>query len=211
MSFFFVTFPALFAIVNPLGAIGPFLGMTTRDTPDKRIRTARRACMMSAGILIACAGVGGFIFQFFGITMPALKIAGGALLFLVGMDMINARESGMKGTSEERAEGELKEDIAVFPLAVPLLSGPGAIASVFILVERARTPLEHGLIFVSIVLTMFLSLIFLRQATRIARYLGATGINVMSRLMGLILTAIAVQFILTGLLDALPGLRGVGA
>jgi multiple antibiotic resistance protein len=207
-AFFLVAFPAIFTIVNPLGAVGPFLGMTSRDSREKRLQTAARACSMATMVLLVCAAVGGFIFQFFGITLPALKIAGGCLLFLVGMDMVNARESGTKATSEERQEGALKDDIAVFPLAVPLLSGPGAMVSVFILVERAKSPTEHAVIFASIVLTMVIAWVMLRQASRLARYMGATGINVMSRIMGLILAAIAVQFILNGVIDALPALKG---
>ncbi len=207
-SFFLVAFPAIFTIVNPLGAVGPFLGMTARDSLEKRHSTAYRACILATVVLFVCTAIGGFIFQFFGITLPALKIAGGFLLFIVGMDMINARESGSKATNEEREEGALKEDIAIFPLGIPLLSGPGAMVTVFILVERAKTPLDQGLIYLSVALTMLLSWITLRQASRLARYLGNTGINVLSRIMGLILAAIAVQFILNGLLDALPGLKG---
>ena len=207
-NFFAVAFPAIFTIVNPLGAVGPFLGMTARDGTDKRNSTAHRACTLAAIVLMVCAALGGFFFQFFGITMPALKIAGGFLLFLVGMDMVNARTSGAKSTDEEREEGNLKDDIAIFPLGIPLLSGPGAMVTVFILVERAKTTMEVATIYVSILVTMLATLIILRQATRIARVLGATGINVMSRIMGLILAAIAVQFILSGLLEALPGLKG---
>lgn len=208
-NFFFIAFPAIFTIVNPLGAVGPFLGMTARDSADKRNSTAKRACMVAASVLMVCTAIGGFVFQFFGITLPALKVAGGCLLFLVAMDMVNARSSGSKATDEERQEGALKEDIAIFPLGIPLLSGPGSMVTVFILVERAKSILEQATIYLSVVITMILSLIVLRQASRLARYLGATGINVLSRIMGLILAAIAVQFILTGLLDALPGLKGL--
>lgn len=207
-QFFLVAFPAIFTIVNPLGAVGPFLAMTARDSLKKRKSTAKRACVLAAVVLFVCAAVGGFVFSVFGITLPALKIAGGFLLFLVGMDMINARESRARSTDEEREEGALKEDVAIFPLGIPLLSGPGAMVSVFILVERAREPIDYAIIYFSIALTMLISLIFLLQASKLARFLGATGINVMSRIMGLILAAIAVQFILNGLLDALPGLKG---
>lgn len=208
--FLLIAFPAIFTIVNPLGAVGPFLAMTSQDSPEKRVGTAYRACLMAAILLCVCAGIGGLIFKFFGITLPAVKIAGGALLFLVAMDMINARESRAKATDEERAEGALKEDIAVFPLAIPLLSGPGSMVTVFILGERAQTSIDHVTIYLSIVATMVASYLVLTQASRLARYFGATGINVMSRLMGLILAAIAVQFVINGLLDALPGLKGAG-
>ena len=209
LNFLLVAFPAVFTIVNPLGAVGPYLAMTSGDSLKKRHSTANRACLVAGLVLMVCTAVGGFIFQFFGITLPALKVAGGVLLFLVGMDMVNARSSGSKATDEEQKEGENKDDIAIFPLGIPLLSGPGSMVTVFILVERAKTIVDHGVIYLSIALTMLLSLIVLRQASRLARYLGATGINVMSRIMGLILAAIAVQFILTGLLEALPGLKGI--
>lgn len=208
LSFLLVAFPAIFTIVNPLGAVGPFLAMTARDSDPKKASTAQRACLLAAITLVVCAATGSFIFQFFGITLPALKIAGGTLLFLVAMDMLNARESGSKSTGAEREEGALKEDIAIFPLAIPLLCGPGSMVSVFILVERAKTPLDQAWIYFSVVATMYISYILLRQAPRVARLLGATGINVMSRMMGLILAAIAVQFIITGVAEALPGLKG---
>lgn len=208
LKFFLVAFPAIFTIVNPLGAVGPFLAMTARDSDEKKRSTAKRACLFAAITLAVCAATGSFIFTFFGITLPALKIAGGALLFLVGIDMLNARESRSKATEEEREEGALKEDIAIFPLGLPLLCGPGSMVSVFILVERAKNPLDEAFIYISIALTMLISYIALRQAPRVARLLGATGINVLSRMMGLILAAIAVQFILAGITDALPGLKG---
>lgn len=207
-NFFLVAFPAIFTIVNPLGAVGPFMAMTARDSAKKRASTAKRACLLAAVVLFVCAAAGGFVFQMFGITLPALKIAGGFLLFLVGVDMLNARESRARATDEEREEGALKEDIAIFPLGIPLLSGPGSMVTVFILVEKAADPLETVLIYVAIAMTMLMSFTLLNQASRVARYLGATGINVMSRIMGLILAANAVQFILNGLLEALPGLRG---
>ncbi|HMN68123.1 MAG TPA: NAAT family transporter [Bdellovibrionales bacterium] len=207
-SFLIVAFSAIFTIVNPLGAVGPFLSMTARDPLDKRRSTAKRACLLAAAVLAVCAAVGSFVFQFFGITLPALKIAGGVLLFMVAIDMLNARESGAKTTKAERDEGALAEDIAIFPLGIPLLSGPGAMVSVFILIERAKTPMDEAYIYLSIVLTMLISYIMLNQAGRLAKFLGATGINVMSRMMGLILAAIAVQFILNGVLEAMPALKG---
>lgn len=204
LQFFLICFPAIFSIVNPLGAVGPFLAMTSRDSRKKRNSTALRACTLALSVLVICASMGGLVFEIFGITLPALKIAGGGLLFLVAMDMINARES--RATEEEREEGAMKEDIAIFPLGIPLLSGPGAMVSVFILVEKAKTAADLSMIFISIFLTMVISFVVLSQASMLARWLGATGINVMSRLMGLILAAIAVQFILNGLKEALPGL-----
>lgn len=182
--------------------------MTARDSVKKRYSTAQRACLLAAIVMAVCGAVGGVLFQFLGISMPALKIAGGALLFLVAIDMLNARESRSKATEEEREEGALKDDIAVFPLGIPLLCGPGAMISVFILMEKAQTPMDQAIVYVSIAVTMALSWVILRQASWVAKWLGATGINVMSRIEGLILAAIAVQFVLNGLIEALPGLKG---
>ncbi len=119
-----------------------------------------------------------------------------------------AANRAQKPTDEEREEGALKDDIAIFPLGIPLLSGPGAMISVFILMEKAKPGMEQAIVFVSIAATMLVSFVVLLQAARLARFLGRRGINVMSRMMGLILAAIAVQFILSGLLEALPGLKG---
>lgn len=208
-SFFLVAFPAVFTIVNPLGAVGPFLAMTARDDRAKKASTAQRACTVAAIVLLVCGIIGTFLFTFFGFTMPALKIAGGVLLFGVGLDMINARESRSRATDEERQEGALKDDIAIFPLGIPLLSGPGSMVTVFILGEKAKTAVDHAVIFASVGVTMLISYVILRNSSILARVLGATGMNVTSRIMGLILTAIAVQFVLDGVLAALPGLGKV--
>lgn len=210
-SFFFVAFSTVFTIVNPLGAIGPFLAMTAMDSNAKRTETAKRASLIASGVLVFCSITGTFLFKFFGITVPALKIAGGILLFLVAVDMLNARPSRTKATPDEAEEGAEKSEISVFPLAIPLLSGPGAIVSVFILSDQAGSPLHHGIIYLVIALTGLISFIVLKQAYRFSQVLGHIGINVMSRLMGLILASVAIQFILDGIKVALPGLVGTFA
>ncbi len=207
-SFFLVSFSTIFAIVNPLGALAPFLSMTSQDERPKKVRTAMRSCWISFWVLVSCLLAGAFIFKFFGLTIPALKVAGGCLLFLVAIDMLHARQSRSKSTAEEAQEGFEKEDIAIFPLAIPLLSGPGAIATTFILSDKAGDILGYLMIVLAIALTMLASYLILRQADYIARLLGRIGINVFSRLMGLILAAMAIQFILDGLKAALPGLTG---
>lgn len=208
-SFFFIAFSTVFTIVNPLGAIGPFLAMTEADSQKKRAETAKRASLIAAGVLSFCCLTGTFLFKFFGITVPALKIAGGVLLFLVAVDMLNARPSRTKATPDEAEEGTAKADVSVFPLAIPLLSGPGAIVSVFILSDQAHTLTQQATIYLVIALTLLVSFIVLKQAYRFSQVLGHIGINVMSRLMGLILASVAVQFILDGVKTALPGLGGV--
>ncbi len=197
-SFFFVSLTTIFSIVNPLGALGPFLAMTANDPKEKRLSTAKRSSLVSFLVLIGCATAGTFIFQFYGISLPAVKIAGGILLFLVALDMINARPSRTKSTSEEAEEGIEKEDVAIFPLAIPLISGPGSIVSVFILAERAQSLLHHFYLYLAIALTMVGVFLILRSGHQIARWLGKIGINVFARLMGLILAAIAAQFVIDG-------------
>ncbi len=182
--------------------------MTIGDAPGKRRSVAFRAALVSGAILAGCAAVGAFLFKFYGITIPALKIAGGVLLFFVGFDMIHARQSRSKQTEEEQSEGVAKSDVAVFPLAIPLLSGPGAIVSVFMLADKANTWERHAAIYIAIALVSLISWIALREAPRIVNLLGQIGMNVMSRLMGVMLAAIAVQFIIDGIREALPALAG---
>lgn len=205
-SFFLVAFSAIFTIVNPLGAVPVFLAMTAQDPEAKRRDMARRAAVISFAVMLLCAAVGGFIFRFFGITLPALKIAGGCLLFFIALDMLNARQSRAKGTAEEAQEGVEKDDIAVFPLAIPLLSGPGAIVTIFLLVEKAKTPWEDTALYLSVTVTAVITYFILREAGRLVRFMGRIGMNVFSRLMGLVLAAVAVQFIIDGVKEALPGL-----
>jgi multiple antibiotic resistance protein len=206
LSFFLACFTTLFTIVNPMGAVGPFLAMTLNETESKRRGTALRASIVSGGVLAFSAAVGAFVFKFYGITLPALKIAGGVLLFFVAFDMLNARPSRSKQTQEEEAEGTMKEDVAVFPLAIPLLSGPGAIVSVFILTDKASTLEKHLGLYAAILVSSLLVYFVLREAHRVVRILGQIGVNVTSRLMGLVLASIAMQFIIDGLRAALPAL-----
>lgn len=205
-STFVIAFSAIFTIVNPLGAVPAFLAMSTHDSMSKKIDMARRASWIAFLVLAGCAALGGFLFRFFGITLPAVKIAGGILLFFIAMDMLNARQSRAKGTLEEAEEGVVKDDIAVFPLAIPLLSGPGSIVTVFILADKATGLLEHTALYLSIALTMVLSFFMLREAGKLVRFMGQIGLNVFSRLMGLILAAIACQFLIDGILGAFPQL-----
>jgi multiple antibiotic resistance protein len=210
-SFFLISFSALFTIINPLGAVPAFLVMSAEDSLAKRLVMARRASIVSFVVLAGCAALGGFLFEFFGFTLPALKIAGGILLFFIAFDMINARQSRARATDEEAKEGFIKDDIAVFPLAIPLLSGPGAIVTVLLLAERAKNPVQHVALYISLAISMIISALILGQAGRLSKYMGRIGLNVFSRLMGLILAAIAVQFVLDGVIEALPGLVAGGA
>lgn len=209
-AFLLVAVSTLLTILNPVGALGPFLAMTAFESTERRKKIAWRASLISGGLLVGCALVGSFIFRFYGITLPALKVAGGILLFFIAFDMINARTSRTKNTPEEQEEGEEREDIAVFPLAMPLLVGPGSIVSVFMLSDQATTWLRHLALYAAIAISIAVVYFTLREAHRVMRVLGQIGINVFSRLMGLLLAALAVQFVIDGIRLALPALAGAG-
>lgn len=207
-SFFFVCLTTLLTIVNPVSALAPFLAMTHGESHERRARTALRAAIVSSCILAGCAALGGFIFRFYGITLPALKVAGGVLLFFVAFDMINARTSRTKSTEDEQREGAAKDEVAVFPIAIPLLSGPGAIVSVFMLSDQAQGMIQPAFLYLAIAVVGLASYLTLKEAHRISDRIGRIGMNVVSRLMGLVLATMSAQFIIDGLSAALPGLTG---
>lgn len=207
-SFFFVCLTTVITIVNPVGALAPFIAMTHGESHERRARTARRAAIVSTCILAGCAALGGFVFRFYGITLPALKVAGGVLLFFVAFDMINARTSRTKSTEDEQREGAAKDEIAVFPIAIPLLSGPGAIVSVFMLSDQAEGVMRPLALYAAIAVVGLASYLTLKEAHRITDRIGRIGMNVVSRLMGLVLATMSAQFIIDGLSAALPGLTG---
>lgn len=192
---------SIFFIVDPLAAIPTFLTMTAHDSPERRRAMASKASIATVLILALFASAGGLIFKFFGITLPAFRIAGGVVLGLMALDMLRAQRT-TRETKDEIQEGVDKPDVAITPLAMPMLAGPGAISTVMVLMNKA-TPWTASIpIFAAIAITGLLTFLLLRGSELIVRVLGKTGINIMSRLMGLVLATIAVQFILTGLAEA---------
>src|SRR5262245_14544 len=135
-TFTLVSLSAVFFVVDPLAVLPVYLAMTANETAEQKKSTALRASIASGITLLVFAIAGGLIFRFFGISLPAFKIAGGILLFLVALDMMQAKSSRTKSTPEEEQEGIEKADVAIIPLAIPLLSGPGAIATVMVLMTR---------------------------------------------------------------------------
>ncbi|MEP6619229.1 MAG: MarC family protein [bacterium] len=201
-QFALVTFASVLFIVDPIAVIPTYLVITQGQTPVQRQATARRACVAAAILLIVFSLAGSRIFGLFGITMPAFRIAGGLILWLVAMDMLHGTRSTQEGTAEI-TEGQAKEDVALTPLAMPMLAGPGAISTVMVLAGQARTTVHTIIVYASIIVTLFLSWITLRLAERLVARMGQTGIRVMTRIMGLLLAAIAVQFVITGAREAL--------
>jgi multiple antibiotic resistance protein len=203
-QFALVTFTSILFIVDPIAAIPSYLVITQDQTAEERRRTALRACVAMSILLIVFAVAGRGIFRAFGITLPAFRIAGGLILWLVAMDMLRARRSTQE-SGEELAEGAVKEDVAVTPLAIPVLAGPGAISTVIVLASQAHSLARGAVVYVSIVLTAAVSYLSLRLGERLLLRVGQTGIRVMTRLMGLMLAAVATQFVLTGMQEALAG------
>ena len=202
LQFALVTFASVLFIVDPIAVVPTYLVITQGQSSEQRKVTARRACVAAGLILVVFALAGGRIFGLFGITMPAFRIAGGLILWLVAMDMLHGNRSTQEGVAEI-TEGQAKEDVAVTPLAMPMLAGPGAISTVMVLSGQARTTSQTVTVYVSIALTLLISWITLRLAERLVKRMGQTGIRVMTRIMGLLLAAIAVQFVITGVRDAL--------
>ncbi len=201
LQFSLVALTSIFFLVDPFAAIPAFLVMTAGAEQNARRRMARRAAITCAVVLSSFALAGSLIFQMFGITLPAFKIAGGLILFLIGIEMLQARRSSTQETPKETKEGAEKEDVGIIPLGIPMLAGPGAISSVMVLMGQTPRWWQAAAVFLAIFVTSVASYLVLAGADRVRRYLGETGIRILMRMMGLLLTAIAVQFVINGLGD----------
>ncbi len=200
-------FLALLVIVNPIGAVPVFVSMTAQNSAEERKRIARVASISVAIVLIVAALGGEPLLTFFGITIASFKVGGAILILLLAISMMHATPTGEKQTPEEAREAVDKESIAVVPLAIPLLSGPGAISTTIIYATE-RSSLGHvGSIIVCCLLASLATWVALRAATPVSQWLGKTGVNIAIRLMGLLLAAVAVEIFASGLLVLLPGLR----
>lgn len=194
-----LAFGSLFVIVDPIATVPAFLAMTPRDTPEQRIRTAQLASMVMAGVLLVFALAGNLIFKFLGITMPAFQIAASIVLLIVALDMLRAQRSRVQETSEETSAGAEKSEIAITPLAVPMLAGPGALSTAIVLQSQAAGVAQSVALCVCIVGVAFASYIIFRISARGARWLSPIATKVITRIMGLLLAAVAVQFMINGL------------
>ncbi|HVE11751.1 MAG TPA: MarC family protein [Elusimicrobiota bacterium] len=190
---------SLFAIINPVAAIPAFLAMTPNDGTESRLRMARRACATCAGVLLVFGLAGRFLFKVFGISLPSFQMAGGIVLLVVSLDSIRAKRSPVQETEEETEEGVGKDDISITPLAIPMLSGPGAITTVIVLESKAGSALDHVLLFAAVLGVSAASYAAFHMGVTGARRLSPILMNITTRLMGLILVATAVEFIVGGL------------
>lgn len=203
LALFLVSLSAVFFVVDPIGVVPIFLAVSSHDSPEKMRSTAARACLVGGALLMFFALFGGFIFKIMGVNLSAFRVAGGILLLMTALDMLRARTSETRNTPGETEEAAHKDDVAIVPLAVPLLAGPGAIATVMVLMSKGRAVVTAVPVLVSILLTFIASYFLLRGAIYVQRALKASGVAIMQRVMGLILAAIAVQFMAEGGRDLL--------
>ena len=193
-----VSLSAVFFVVDPVGVVPIFIAMTHGDPPEKMRHTARRAALVAAALLIFFALFGTFLFKVIGVSLSAFRVAGGIVLLITSLDMLRARQSETRTSPEEAQEATGKEDVAIVPLAIPLLAGPGAIATVMVLMSRGDGLLSTVAVVASILVTMAATYFMLRGASLVQRVLGQSGVAIFQRVMGLLLAAIAVQFIAEG-------------
>jgi multiple antibiotic resistance protein len=201
LDFWLTAFMSILFLVDPPGTVPAFLALTGKYSPAKRRRTAFIACLTATITLSAFAAVGTFLFKHLSLTLPAFQIAGGAILFLVALDMIRAQRSTQE-EPDDMKESSASEDVAITPLAIPFLAGPAALSTVTVLMSQAVDWKQVTAVYGAITLTGFISYVTLRLADPIQRRLGMTGIHVLGRVLGLVLAGIAVQFILDGLAAA---------
>lgn len=194
-----LTFGSLFAIVDPFAAIPAFLAMTAQDSVEQRRRMAKTACIVCWFVMTLFAVLGLSLFRLFGITLTAFQIAGGLILLLSSLDMLRAQRSPLQETAAEMEAGMAKDDIAITPLAIPMLSGPGAITTAIVLSGRANDWSHRFIIYISIAAVAALSYFVLTAAASSVKKLSPIALNVITRLMGLLLAAIGVQFIISAL------------
>jgi multiple antibiotic resistance protein len=202
IQFLLLAFSSIFFIVDPIASIPTFLALTADDELARRRHMAKRAAWTCFLVLSGFALAGTLVFKMFGITLPAFRIAGGLIMILIGLDMVQARRSQTKETASETEQAMEKEDVGIIPLGVPMLAGPGSISTVMALMAQSANWQHSVAIIITVALTAILSYWILAAADRVGRRMGVTGIRILTRFMGLLLMAIAVQFILSGLTAA---------
>ena len=205
LEFAIATFAAIFAIVNPIGNIPLFTAVTEGYSPELKRKIIIKTCLTTFGVLTGFGVFGQYVFLVYGITIPAFKIAGGILLFSVAFSMMQGQRSRAKMSEEDNLDAMSKEDIGVVPLGIPLFAGPGAITTVMIYISyatQASDVFDILAVFVSIIATTLISYVLLTYSQSIFNRLGRSGALAFSRIMGLLLAAVAVSFIMSGIFEA---------
>jgi len=203
-TFIIQAFVTLFLIVDPIGVIPIFLGLMDKFSEEKRAKIVWKATVIACLVLLLFSAFGKMIFGFFGISMYSFRIAGGILLLIISIEMLFGSKTRTE-VSEDILK-EQQEDMAISPMAVPLLTGPGAITSGIMLSNSAPTPTDKGILGLIILLVFAITYVLLRNSNIVYKALGPTGTKVVVRLMGLILSAIAIQFIIAGVREAFPAI-----
>lgn len=201
VRFSLLALSSIFFLVDPFAAIPSFIALTEGADARGRARMAWRASLTCFIVLTAFAMAGQYIFSLFGIKLPAFELAGGLILLLIGMDMLQAKRSPTQERSDEAEEAAHKDDASIVPMGIPMLAGPGAISSVMVLVGESQNWWQMGAVLLSIAITAVVSYGVLVGADRIRRLLGETGIRILVRIMGLLLVALAMQFFVNGLTE----------
>ena len=198
---FLVALVALLVIIDPVGTAAVFVGITPRDSEARRRAMAIRASIISVIVLAGFAVVGEFLLRAMGIGLPAFQIAGGLLLFVLAFDMVMQRPSGLRATESERSEAEASDDdVSVFPLAIPLIAGPGAMTSVVLLRGRAGSDYaELAAVMVALLVALGITLAALLAAGTMTRVIGKTGTHVIGRVLGVVLAALSAQLVIDGI------------
>ncbi|HEY3803346.1 MAG TPA: MarC family protein [Kofleriaceae bacterium] len=201
-KFAVVALSAVFFVIDPLANVPVFLTITSKLTPDQRRDAARRAAFATWVVLCFFAVAGGLVFKAFGISLGAFKVAGGIMLLLMSIDMMRAQPSPTRTTHEEQQESRAQDDVAIFPMAIPMLAGPGAIATVMVLMSRAAwSPVRTPAVFGAITVTCLTAWLLMRSAANAERWIPKTLLRAFERVMGLLLAAVAVEFIASGVRD----------
>ena len=209
-DFLWQAFVTLLVIIDPFVVVPVFIALTRTDSHAQREKTARKTCIIAAILLVFFALAGDSLLNMMGISQPAFRIAGGFLLLLAGIEMVMAKTTGSRTpTNDEEKEATDSEDISVFPLAIPLIAGPGAMTSVVVLMREAEhfnTTAGLGVILIAI-FVLFITYIAMRLSERLMKLLGVTGMNVLTRVFGVILAALATQHIVHGVTAVVKGMR----
>jgi len=203
LEFFILCFSSLFTLVNPIGIVPIFLAMTEDYTRKERDRIAFKAIVFSFFVLVLFGIIGEFIFSFYNITIHGFRIAGGILLLKISFDMIESKRSRTKTTPKEQKEAEEKSEIAYTPLAIPLIAGPGSIASMMILSSESTKNNSMITLFSALIIVLFITFLTFKISKNLSKRFGKLGLRIMQRIMGLILMVISIEFILKGIKDSI--------
>ena len=199
-EFFILCFSSLFALVNPIGIVPIFLSITEECTPKEKNKIILNSIGFAFFVLISFSLVGDLIFSFYGITIHAFKIAGGVILFKISLDMVESKRSRTKTTPAEEKEAEDKKEVAYTPLGIPLIAGPGSIASIMILYSETNGDINYKIhLFSALACVLLITLLIFRISKYLSKTFGKSGLRIMQRIMGLILMVISIEFIFQGI------------